>query len=334
MGRFTDSIVGGIGTLIRDYIRSSNYVPGVSGWAIFKDGHAEFQDITARGNITADSLILPAGATTGERIELLGNSITQYDASDNPVLQIASDFSGIIAWGDDFDHDPLIWHRTPGNTFFIIGSTINDTSFLSAQLALQDGAAGGTISLLPAQQASQPFTQTFIGNPAFSGGLLVGQGVNDRDEVQICAGLLGGYYYEDFVLPAIPLAGSTTTNLKATSTNTLHSNYGSAYNFTTGAWTCPVSAQYTIKAEFRCGNATANGRTILALSSGALISGTVYDRDDRSVLSGNPFSSNIDLTRPFNAGDTVFVSAFQSAIPAGTNTLATDTNRLSFERHL
>lgn len=53
MTEFNDPILAGK-TLIRDAIQSENYVEGVSGWAINKDGTAEFNDIIARGTIFID----------------------------------------------------------------------------------------------------------------------------------------------------------------------------------------------------------------------------------------------------------------------------------------
>lgn len=52
---YSNPIVAG-DTLVRDAIKSENYMTGVSGWAIFRDGTAEFNNITARGNITASSV--------------------------------------------------------------------------------------------------------------------------------------------------------------------------------------------------------------------------------------------------------------------------------------
>lgn len=46
---FRDPIIGANFALIREAIRSRNYVPGVSGWSINRDGSAEFSDLTARG---------------------------------------------------------------------------------------------------------------------------------------------------------------------------------------------------------------------------------------------------------------------------------------------
>lgn len=47
---FQNDVVGGI-TLVRPAIQSANYVPGVSGWAINRDGSAEFASGTFRGPV-------------------------------------------------------------------------------------------------------------------------------------------------------------------------------------------------------------------------------------------------------------------------------------------
>ncbi len=48
---FTDPILGGESTLIRDAIRSPNYVPGVSGWSINRDGTFELNGGIFRGDV-------------------------------------------------------------------------------------------------------------------------------------------------------------------------------------------------------------------------------------------------------------------------------------------
>lgn len=55
---FGNPIVG-TEDLIRTAIKSPNYEAGVAGWIIRQDGTAEFLDIIARGNITADSIVVP-----------------------------------------------------------------------------------------------------------------------------------------------------------------------------------------------------------------------------------------------------------------------------------
>lgn len=52
---FRNAIVAGK-KLVIDWIQSPNFITGVSGWIIRKDGSAEFLDITARGTITADQI--------------------------------------------------------------------------------------------------------------------------------------------------------------------------------------------------------------------------------------------------------------------------------------
>lgn len=53
MSGFSDSVVGGMGTLARAFIRSKNYVAGVAGWQVSTTGSAEFNDVTTRGKIIA-----------------------------------------------------------------------------------------------------------------------------------------------------------------------------------------------------------------------------------------------------------------------------------------
>ena len=47
---FQNDVVGGT-TLVRNAINSPNYVPGVSGWTINRDGSAEFANVTTRGPV-------------------------------------------------------------------------------------------------------------------------------------------------------------------------------------------------------------------------------------------------------------------------------------------
>lgn len=52
MSGFKNTVVGGASNLIRKAIRSPNYVTGVSGWTINKDGTAEFNSANIRATIT------------------------------------------------------------------------------------------------------------------------------------------------------------------------------------------------------------------------------------------------------------------------------------------
>lgn len=60
---FTNPIVAGTG-LVREAINSPNYVAGVSGWSINRDGSAEFSDVAARGSIRSGSILLDDDAVS------------------------------------------------------------------------------------------------------------------------------------------------------------------------------------------------------------------------------------------------------------------------------
>jgi hypothetical protein len=64
-GGFANSILGGVGTLIRNAIQSRNFsIPSQTGWSIMKNGNAYFFNVTATGTITSTTVIV-AGATGG-----------------------------------------------------------------------------------------------------------------------------------------------------------------------------------------------------------------------------------------------------------------------------
>src|ERR1044072_4202736 len=54
---FRNSVVGGT-TLVRPAIRSPNFVTGVSGWSIDRNGSAEFNDLTIRGTFNGQNFII------------------------------------------------------------------------------------------------------------------------------------------------------------------------------------------------------------------------------------------------------------------------------------
>lgn len=73
---FSNPVVGGV-KLIREAIQSPNYVTGVSGWTINRDGSAEFNNVTIRGSLVVTGNVqssnFVAGAS-GWRLESNGNA--------------------------------------------------------------------------------------------------------------------------------------------------------------------------------------------------------------------------------------------------------------------
>jgi hypothetical protein len=109
---FSNPIVGGV-TLVRPAIRSPNFVSGVSGWSIDKDGSAEFNDVTIRGGITiggdsfyydgvpaAGNLIASIAANNGT--DPFGNDylagFTVYDPSTGTYIRMSSDLAARMSF--------------------------------------------------------------------------------------------------------------------------------------------------------------------------------------------------------------------------------------------
>jgi hypothetical protein len=87
-------VVGGTVLIIED-IESQNYVPSVSGWAIFANGDAEFGNLTARGTFIS-------GTGTGAHIEILSsiaNTISFFsgDATETQPGFIFSGGGGVLS---------------------------------------------------------------------------------------------------------------------------------------------------------------------------------------------------------------------------------------------
>lgn len=86
--QFGNPIVGGAGSLVRQSIHSPDYVPGVSGWSINKDGTAEFNSTTIRGDLLVvganDSRVWIHEATDGSA------TIELYVPSTDPLVNPGS----------------------------------------------------------------------------------------------------------------------------------------------------------------------------------------------------------------------------------------------------
>lgn len=143
---FTNPLVAGT-TLVRSAINSPNYVPGVSGWAIFKDGSAEFNNVTVRGAVDikgSDGSEVVITASLGGRINLYPN--TQAGLTVNTPGQI---YASAALWGGGPGHESWVNINSPDVTDSA-GHSTPASLFLGGQLT--DGTAypggftpGGTL---------------------------------------------------------------------------------------------------------------------------------------------------------------------------------------------
>jgi len=102
---FSNPIIGGGGALIYPLIKSPGYVPGVSGWAIFKNGNVEFNSGTFRGTVAAgsftgaDFLINATGAFFYSGIPAFGNLIASIASAAGTDTFGNAYLAGMVTYG-------------------------------------------------------------------------------------------------------------------------------------------------------------------------------------------------------------------------------------------
>jgi hypothetical protein len=165
MGGFTNPVFGG-NTLIRPAIRSPNYVAGVSGWSINRDGSAELNNLTIRGvfngtNYTINNmgLFMYSGAP------VLGNliaSITELPGTDpygNAYLSGIVSYSG-ATFSSLVDSNLLVGVVSQAIDAGLVGLTGGGAMFLSSPTHLADGATmalvNGSVAVTPTSSAGYP----------------------------------------------------------------------------------------------------------------------------------------------------------------------------------
>lgn len=153
-----------------------------------------------------------------------------------------------------------------------------------------------------------------------------------RTNISPTVGLSGGYY-EERSYGATACATGTPTTLVAATLVKLISDYGSAYNTSTGAWTCPVDGVYDIQAgaSIPAFGATFEGHGTLDFTTAAAAGGTFYRRSSQSVNVNEAYENFAVFTRYFTAGEVLYVSFTQSSTGPRT-TLTSRNNVVTFIR--
>ena len=96
MSGFTNSIIGGMSTLIRAAIKSPNYVANTLGWSLNKDGSADINNLSARGAISAGNgaVLLNSGgvkvstSTTDYEINITAGLLARAIPDDGSFAQV------------------------------------------------------------------------------------------------------------------------------------------------------------------------------------------------------------------------------------------------------
>lgn len=298
---FNNSILGGMGTLIRQMIRSPNYVPNVSGWSINKDGTAEFQNIKARGDLSGSTLTIPPGATIGARIVIdTVNGITLYNAANQIVFQIteASIAGEIFAGGAQvlsslFGPQSLWFGPNSGvagnpdwqllaNGDFVITNQAHNTD-------LRIG--GGPSGLLQAHDVSG------------AGPNRIALGHN---------GLMGAYYSEEFSLSAQSLVTNTvTTMINLVKTHSQNDNLVTTQMvLTTGVWTCPDDGDYHFDFCLLYTVAMGAAQRWLQWAMGGILAAPIAILD---IGTAGTNGNTLSFTRFVAKGDTVTFQALQAS---------------------
>lgn len=273
-GGFNNPILGGDGGLVRTTIKSPDYVPGAAGWAINKDGSAEFNDVIFRGSVVIDN--------TGE-------SLLVYDgtpALGNLILAIAS-ADGSDAFGNIYfgGLNQFTTATTPTAVHVFESVTADQTS-----LYVQD----------------QDFNIAHFPASATGGAVNVLYGVNSAG-IRLGSSFPGQYYGEQVNCSAqsIPTGVGATTLLSGLTFSELSSDYGSAFSGG-NTWTCPVQGWYSH--TLSCGfTAWVAGST---LTIAGRVNGTKFLQNQEVMSAGDCLSTTV--TRFFSAGDTVQYSVGQN----------------------
>lgn len=111
---FSNPITGGQGALVRPAIKSPNYVTGVSGWSINKNGSAEFNNIVIRGGTVISGTALYYNGTPA-----LGNLFVSISATAGTDSFGNAYVKGVGLYGAA---GTLTAKDTAGNQVFLSGS--------------------------------------------------------------------------------------------------------------------------------------------------------------------------------------------------------------------
>lgn len=142
-------ITQGLGNLVIPAIRSPNFVHGVSGWQIAKDGSAEFNNLTIRGTFFGlDFILNSAGLFLYSSTPTLGNLIASV------AIANGTDSFGNVYYAGFCSQNPGLAIGQLNQGFLKLGTPAGFAGTGGAVTANISSLTQGEISLFSGQQAS------------------------------------------------------------------------------------------------------------------------------------------------------------------------------------
>jgi hypothetical protein len=307
MTGFRNPIIGAAGVLLRAAIRSPNYVPGLAGWSINRNGSVDFNVGNFRGTITISgagvALLVYDGTPQAHSLILAISSVAGVDAYGNPyaaglTLQTYTNQSGThlapVTWYDQ--------NRNVSNTL-TGGDTgmVTTVSQLWAVLVQNNTNTQLAVNQNEVDVIGLPFyVKPILGNS------LIAFGVAGNGDMYLGAGP-GGKYYARTATFSVSIPASVVTTITATTNMASASDYGSC--FTAGVFTAPVAAFYDVYLHVNGVVGSTNTQASIR------VNGAVVGQNQTAT-------SNVDVTVSalwyLAAGDTVSFTIFHNASTAQT----------------
>ena len=234
---FNNSILAGQGILIRTMIQSPNYVPGVSGWTINKDGSAEFNNLNIRGTFNGTNYTINSNGAffysgtpaAGNLIQSITNN-TGTDPFGNAYLAGTTTYTTIgTVFAVNLNQNAINWYTAtteagPYTRIALIEQTGGGTS---AGLSIDIFTALGALAMPNFTEPPQTIPNMVFGNPwcqdtwhnlTLVGGVTVGQDINGTNFPPAFTLTADGYTKLRGVAVA-PAAGFPATTTWATISN-------------------------------------------------------------------------------------------------------------------
>lgn len=339
---FDDPIIGGGGDLIRDSIHSPNYQAGLLGWAINKDGSAEFNSVTIRGNLfigtNGQGVFVyrgaPAAGTLMFSIAPIGGQDAwgNWYASGVEFYNAGSSFDGILFKANSLDHstwaDAQI--RLDSNENLVItGPVPAGGATVGASVLLSD--VDGSVQIKPASGAG--------GAPSVGSKLLLSTDLTDKG-IQFGNGPTGKYYYERVILDTTqPISSGVVTLLNGMSLVPLgYNDYTSAWDLVNGVWTCPDPGVYEIDYKNWYSSGWVGGSRMqmrVLLNSAIVTTAATIGLQDFTPTTPGVAGESVNITRELSKGDSLRFTSFQAT--GATQTLnpgALNHNYVAIKRQL